>query len=369
MKTRTDEQTQQSDTRMKRRGILAAAGAVVAGIVAKQTAMPVAAANVTLGTLNTEAATTTFYLPGPSTAAALVGTADTGIGVQGTAYNLPAVYGTIPGASGASNTIAIQGVNQATGAGNYGMQGSSALSHGVVGLSGSTPGVSGMVAVGQFPGTVGFQGVAQGGATFAGYFFGDVSINKRISDGLGGNLGVAGSKFAIVKGADGKYRGMYAVESPECWFEDVGEGKIVAGKAEVSLDPLFLYHVHADTYHVFLTPHDADQHLAVTARSVQGFSVEASASAEAVAKGKTAASLNGTFSYRIMGKRNDIKGDRMPIWEMPQAQAVVPPKSSGTASGASDSSPQVSPPSRPSSAASSQSNPQSPVQPAPPPRP
>src|SRR5262249_37494020 len=153
------------------------------------------------------------------------------------------------------NTVAVQGINQSTGADGFGVQGSSTLSHGIVGLSGTGAGVSGVVAVGTAPGTVGFQGVAQGGATYAGYFFGDVTIQPRVLDGQGGNLGVAGAKFAIVRGKDGKYRGMFAVESPECWFEDFGEGKLVNGKASVTLDPLFAQHVHTDRYHVFLTEH------------------------------------------------------------------------------------------------------------------
>ena len=47
----------------------------------------------------------------------------------------------------------------------------------------------------------------------------------------------------------------------------------------MKLDPLFAQHVHTDSYHVFLTPHDAEHHLAVTARAGQGFTVAAAMTA------------------------------------------------------------------------------------------
>jgi hypothetical protein len=146
-------------------------------------------------------------------------------------------------------------------------------------------------------------------ATDAGYFTGNVSVF--------GNPGVSGVKFAVVKGSDNKYRGMYAVESPECWFEDFGESTIVNGKADVKLDPLFTQHIHTDTYHVFLTSHDEEHGLAVKVRAGQGFTVAASPSTDAATKGKKATDLAGTFSWRVVAKRNDIKGERLPVWAMP----------------------------------------------------
>jgi hypothetical protein len=212
-----------------------------------------------------------------------------------------------------------------------------------------------VVAVGRSPGSIGFQGVAQGGAIYAGYFYGSVSIQKRVSDGGGGDLGVAGSKFAVVKGKDGKHRGMYAMESPECWFEDVGKGKLVNGKAEVVLEPLFAQHIHTDDYLVFLTPYSGVGALRVAAQRADGFAVE-----------EIGGVSSGAFSWRVMGKRNDIKNERLPIWDMPTA-ADVP---------SAPDAPQPIPPPRPSAApaSSSQGNPPaggtptSPVQPAPPPR-
>jgi hypothetical protein len=126
-----------------------------------------------------------------------------------------------------------------------------------------------------------------------------------------------------VKGTDGQYRGMYAVESPECWFEDFGTGTLANGKAEIKLDPLFAQHVRTDDYHVFLTPHDADHQLAATTRTGQGFTVAANAGV-AKLSGKQLADVSGTFSWRVVAKRNDIKGERLPVWQMPTPAFTKP---------------------------------------------
>jgi hypothetical protein len=244
----------------------------------------------------------------------VIGQSDSGTAMQGQVQAVK-IGG---GANTAANTIAVKGVNQSAGAGGFGVYGSSARSFGGWFESGSDQGVGGVVGVARAAGTVGFQALALSPATTAGFFSGSVSVI--------GSLGVTGGKFAVVKGADGQYRGMYAVESPECWFEDFGTGTLAGGKADVKLDPLFAQHVRTDSYHVFLTPHDPSHHLAATARTGQGFSVAASASADAAAQGTKAADLTGTFSYRIVAKRNDIKGERMPVWELPTpAFAPEPP--------------------------------------------
>jgi len=299
-----------------------------------------------------------------------------GIGVRGTASGATGtgVLGEIPSTTSATKTVAVHGINQSSGSGGYGVFGQSTVLHGVVGISGTGAGASGVVAVGTAPGTVGFQSVAQGGATYAGYFFGAVSIQ--------GSLGVTGSKFAVVKGADGQYRGMYAVESPECWFEDVGVGKLVNGTAEITLEPLFAQHIHTETdYHVFVTENGENNALHVTGKTATGFAIQADA-ATLKAKGKSAAAVNGTFSYRVMAKRNDIEGKRLPVWEMPPETTVSAP-SGATPVVLMPKVAQIAPPpaspSRPTAVgggsgsgtgASGTTNPaMSTVQPAPPPRP
>jgi hypothetical protein len=126
---------------------------------------------------------------------------------------------------------------------------------------------------------------------------------------------------------------MYAVESPECWFEDFGTGTLANGVATVKLDPLFAQHIHTDDYHVFLTELNENNALHVTNRAGTSFQVQADATT-AKAKGKALASIAGTFSWRVVAKRNDIKGERMPVWEMPQ-QANVSAKPHGATPGVS----------------------------------
>jgi hypothetical protein len=115
---------------------------------------------------------------------------------------------------------------------------------------------------------------------------------------------------------------MYAVESPECWFEDFGTGTLAGGQAQITLEPLFAQHVHTDDYHVFITEH-GDYHVHVTRRDGQGFTAQVTSGAGEAATG-TAAAVAGTFSWRVVAKRNDIKGERLPVWEMPTPAFTKP---------------------------------------------
>jgi hypothetical protein len=141
------------------------------------------------------------------------------------------------GANTAANTIAVRGLNLSTGAGSVGVRGECTNGtgvygatttglYGVYGIAGSHQGAGGVVGVATVAGTIGFAGAAFAPATDAGYFTGNVSVF--------GSLGVSGAKYAVVKGKDNQYRGMYAVESPECWFEDFGEGTLAGGRRRSS---------------------------------------------------------------------------------------------------------------------------------------
>jgi len=83
----------------------------------------------------------------------------------------------------------------------------------------------------------------------------------------------------------------------------------VNGKADVKLESVFTQIVHADDYHVFLTSHDpASKGLAVAGRRSDGFSVQEHG-------GGTS---GGTFSWRVVAKRNDIKGERLAKFTPPK---------------------------------------------------
>jgi hypothetical protein len=143
----------------------------------------------------------------------------------------------------------------------------------------------------------------------AGWFDGRVVVD--------GDLIVFGAKGAAVRQRDGSHRVLYAVESPESWFEDFGEGRMVKGKARVKLEPRFASQVKTDSFHVFLTPYGDSNGLYVSQRSKNGFEVREQGSGTASVR----------FSYRIVARRKDIKGERLAkITLKPRRFVSKPPK-------------------------------------------
>ncbi len=67
----------------------------------------------------------------------------------------------------------------------------------------------------------------------------------------------------------------YAVVSPQRWIEDFGSGQLLAGQAEIALEPLFAASISAaEPYHVFLTPL-GDCPLYVAGKAAASFTVRA----------------------------------------------------------------------------------------------
>jgi len=118
---------------------------------------------------------------------------------------------------------------------------------------------------------------------------------------------------------------LYCVESPEAWFEDFGEGTITGGKAEVRLDPDFAAVVDTSTLHAFTEAHDEHHALHVAGKSATGFSVGAVPSTVGATAGKKASDLSGTFTWRVVAKRKDVKAERLAKFAVPQAVVAVPP--------------------------------------------
>lgn len=112
-----------------------------------------------------------------------------------------------------------------------------------------------------------------------------------------GNLTATGTKSAEVKTAGYGPRLLYAVESPEVWFEDIGTAQLKAGVATVKFEPIFAETVDLTTdYHVYVTPLcDEAVVLFVTDKLAEGFTV----------KGVTLDNRPGNcaFDYRVMAKR------------------------------------------------------------------
>jgi hypothetical protein len=117
-----------------------------------------------------------------------------------------------------------------------------------------------------------------------------------------GNLGVTGTKSAVVALPDNRVVELYAMESPENWFEDFGSGELREGVAQVTLDPTFALAVNTgSSYHVFLTPNGDCEGLYVAQKTATGFQVRE------LRGGKSSIA----FDYRIVAKRRGYESVRM----------------------------------------------------------
>ena len=279
---------------------------------------------------------------GSGTAAGVSGYGDTvaGIGVFGEGGKGVLGYGTdgvgVYGMAGGGNNNGVEGHGNGTSAGvaGFGDSAPNTAPAGAVGVfgeagTGNNNGIEGHTS-GKAAGVAGFGDPSRGGigvqgegligvqaisgdlvgihasnlgkGFFAGWFDGPVFLN--------GDLFVTGKKSAAVDHQDGSRRVLYSLESPESWFEDFGEGSLVQGKTKVKLEPGFASVIKANSFHVFLTPYGDSNGLYVSQRGTQGFEVRE--------QGGGKASIR--FSYRIVGKRKDIKGERLAKIALPKVK-------------------------------------------------
>ena len=117
-----------------------------------------------------------------------------------------------------------------------------------------------------------------------------------------GNFIATGTKSALVETASYGKRQLYAVESPENWFEDFGGAELIQGRAIVKLDPVFAETVSTEVeYHVFLTPKGDCEGLYIASQSADSFEVrELRHGTHTIA-----------FDYRIVAKRKGYEGIRL----------------------------------------------------------
>jgi hypothetical protein len=350
----------------KRRGLFAAAAALVAAVVAKVTEQPVLAGvdgDVVLGATNTTANVTRidnttpnsqgfsgsctastdgvgvfgagsgFGCVGIQTGAALLpdGAAVLGLGSQPGGYGVLGVNGAsaapavgVRGESQHSEVAGIGVFGQGNGNGMFGQLLPGSTANGIAiyawnnsSFAGAGPGGGGFGVYGlsqKGHGLVGATATAGGaavaGATngvagaYAGLFYGPVIVSGPFTV-------FGGPKSAAVPHPDGSHRRLYCVESPESWFEDFGNGRLEGGCASVVIDPDFAAVVNLTEYHVFLTDYTTRQQLSVTARTPRGFTVEANSN------GIPTASSEGDFGWRIVAKRKDIAAPRFETVTVP----------------------------------------------------
>jgi hypothetical protein len=116
-----------------------------------------------------------------------------------------------------------------------------------------------------------------------------------------GDLTVYGAKHAAVPHRDGTHRLLYAVESPESWFEDFGQARLECGRAKVKIEPEFAALIRRAGYYVFLTACSECNGIFVSRRNSGSFEVRE------LKNGKS----NALFCYRIVARRKDIQGKRL----------------------------------------------------------
>jgi hypothetical protein len=129
--------------------------------------------------------------------------------------------------------------------------------------------------------------------------------------------------FSVMAPVDsGKKRvALYAMESPQNWFEDFGSGQLTGGTASIALDATFAEEVNTGaSYHVFLTPHEECEGLYVTDVSASGFEVHE------LHHGQS----NVTFDYRIVALRRGFETvrseDLTEQWKKMNALSKITPE-------------------------------------------
>jgi hypothetical protein len=138
------------------------------------------------------------------------------------------------------------------------------------------------------------------------YVYGDTDTNEYCYISDSGNFGCTGSKSSVAD-FDGETRALYAIESPDVWFEDFGNSTLNGGSATVQVDSLFAQSVNLDIdYLVFLTPLGDCNGLYVTNKTATGFEVHELGGG----------SSNVSFDYRIVAKRAGYEDVRMEVVEM-----------------------------------------------------
>jgi hypothetical protein len=120
-----------------------------------------------------------------------------------------------------------------------------------------------------------------------------------------GNMTAAGTKSAVVETETHGRRLLYAMESPQNWFEDFGGGQLKDGQATIAFEPIFAETVNlAEPYRVFLTPL-GDCPLYVAEKTPASFTVRAIGGQP----------CDIAFDYRVVALRKGYENLRLEIPE------------------------------------------------------
>jgi hypothetical protein len=266
--------------------------------------------------------------------AGVFGASHVGWGLVGWSTKGKGIYGVSPelyGVEGQSNsTSGVRGVSNA----GPGVEGYAAYGNGVKGHSGGLPGptIPDPVKIAGVLGTCNTQhgviGASNANVGVYGYssnsvgIFGTTSNPASYAGVFAGNVSVVGTLLASVKNGvvpfpDGSQRLLHCMESPEHWFEDFSSAKLRRGRAVVKLDANFAKVIKRGDYRVFVTPEGDCHGLYVCRKSANNFEV----------RELTGGKSNVAFSYRIVGRRKDIKRHRrFAKVDMPVPLPAKPPR-------------------------------------------
>ncbi|MDH5405881.1 MAG: hypothetical protein OEX80_05025 [Candidatus Aminicenantes bacterium] len=267
---------------------------------------------------------------------------NTGIGVSGEATATSGTTYGVYGSSQSPNGAGVYGVGHYTpGYGVYGYaDASSGTTYGVYGKTTSTSGWAvvgesyassgvnyGVVGVNNSPTGYGVYGNAQAnsgtnygiyGTTnsasgYAGFFSGHVRVTKNLY--VMKDLIVDGNKTCVQPIDNGKKVLLYAMESPEIWFEDFGTAKLNNGQAVVQLESVFTQAANIEMgYLIFLTPIGDCNGLYIARQDKDAFEVRE--------LGGGTSSIS--FYYRIVAKRRGYEEVRFEEFTEPEQPPEEP---------------------------------------------
>ena len=128
------------------------------------------------------------------------------------------------------------------------------------------------------------------------------TLSKHCLIDTSGDLSCSGTVSGVVQGQGDRTVRLYAVQSPENWFEDFGSATLSNGSATVQLDPNFAATVNTSVeYHVFITPKGDSESLYVSNETASGFEVHEHGGGHS----------NIAFDYRIVGRRKGYENVRL----------------------------------------------------------
>jgi hypothetical protein len=324
--------SEKSGVELRRRGLFAVGAAVVGAVVAKigspgqAEAAPggnfILGADNDAGTLRTQITAnvanenTMSVIQSNDTGNAMVGVHNgQGGGLVGS------VRGTGTALAGISdNGIGLSGTSFATVAARSGVGGFSTAGYGVRGGTGAAANQEGSGVFGEGTGQIGVKGTSVSGAGVfgssiggnAGEFVGPVLVTGNLN--VNGAFTATGIKSAAVRSASGSLVRVYCMESPESYFEDFGEAALQGGGVVVALRSDFAEIVDTNGYQIFLTEYGDFGGLYVSSRGPSSFTVVSRAGA-----------ASGSFGYRIVARRKDVKAPRLDPVTIPQGMQGVPP--------------------------------------------